>query len=84
MNMTQKTFLKTLLRSIEQAQVTQTQIANAMAIGVKNREACIDYAQALQQYIHDAKRMAMQCTIAYGDGADLIALKASANDTNNN
>lgn len=84
MNSKQRTFLKTLLRSINQAQVTQTQIIEAMAIGVKNKEACIEYVQALQQYIHDAKRMSMACTISYGEGADLIAIRAIAKDNSSN
>ena len=68
MNKHQKVFLKSLLKTIEQAKDTQASILQALEIGVSNKVVCLEYIQALQQYINDAQRMAMQCTMAYGKG----------------
>jgi hypothetical protein len=80
----QKAFLKTLLKSINQAKETQSLILQALAIGVSNKEVCVEYAQALQSYIVNAERMVLQCTIAYGEGSSTIAVKAKINQQSAN
>ncbi len=73
MNKNQKAFLNSLLKTIQQAQQTQASLREAMEIGVANKAACKQYVQALQSYIDDARRMTLECTIAYGKGSDIIA-----------
>jgi hypothetical protein len=83
MNKTQKAFLKTLLKSTEQAQQAQQSIADSISIGVKNKAACVEYVQELQHYIDATNRMIMQATIAFGAGASTIAAEASIRSNEN-
>ncbi len=78
-NKEQKAFLNLLLKSIAQAQSTKEAIEFTLTIGVADEAACLAYVQSLQQYINDAQRMAMQCNIAYGEGANTIAAEAVNN-----
>lgn len=80
----QKLFLKTLLKSIEQAKESQSLILQALSIGVSNKEVCVEYARALQSYIVNAERMVLQCTIAYGEGSSTIAVEAKMNQQSAN
>lgn len=79
----QKSFLKFLLKTVDQAQDTRDAILEAVAIGVGDPAGNMEYARALETYIEAGRRMALQCTVAYSKGSDRIAMDAIVNQNEN-
>jgi hypothetical protein len=74
-----KSFLNTLIKSIDLAQIQRFQIQEAIKVGVQDEETCLKYMDSLKQYIQDAQRMVTDFRIAYGKGVKSIANDALHN-----
>lgn len=83
MNKSQKKFLRTLLKSIEQAKSCRDNLLLGISIGVANREECERYARELQTYINAAEKIKVATTIGFGKGSNTIAAEMLLKDNGN-
>jgi hypothetical protein len=84
MNSQQKTFIKTLDKSILQAEKAKSKILTALNIGgVGDVTTAKTYVVELQRFINAAQRMKTECCIAFGKNSNQIAIDALASDNEN-
>jgi hypothetical protein len=78
MNRQQRTFLRTLDKSINQARSLHADIVKAMEIGgVQNEIACKQYLTELEIFIHAARRISIQIEVGENESSWDIATRAA-------